>query len=253
MNPSAGRFTQEDSFAGFDARPVSLHKYLYANADPANGRDPSGHMTLGEVNTVMGQIGSLSRSTTNLVRFVNKAQNFMDIIDAVKTIGQLAQGGIGGQFSQYLPDTQSAMQGLNVQEATETLAVNIPRIMSRAFPKWITYLSLIRQNDIRSFVVYLPNPTPAMLPQMVIPTPLKIGKKPVKLVAGGRQHAGRLIGVGLDIPRDSPGIHQMWRMDYHGWHRGGGATNWTNSREISIWRDGGYHFHVCKPPQGGGC
>jgi hypothetical protein len=32
-----------DTDEGDDQNPLTLHKYLYANADPADGRDPSGH------------------------------------------------------------------------------------------------------------------------------------------------------------------------------------------------------------------
>ena len=39
-------FTQMDGPGyGTNADPVSLHKYLYANADPVNGWDPTGHYT----------------------------------------------------------------------------------------------------------------------------------------------------------------------------------------------------------------
>jgi URI fold toxin 2 len=34
---------------GINSDPITLHKYLYANADPVNGIDPSGYMTLGGV------------------------------------------------------------------------------------------------------------------------------------------------------------------------------------------------------------
>ncbi len=46
MNPQSGRFQTMDSFEGVIQDPVSLHKYLYANADPINKLDPSGHYTL---------------------------------------------------------------------------------------------------------------------------------------------------------------------------------------------------------------
>ncbi len=42
-NPSNGRFNQMDTVAGNNFDPQSLHKYAYCpNADPVNGRDPSG-------------------------------------------------------------------------------------------------------------------------------------------------------------------------------------------------------------------
>ena len=43
-----GRFFSMDEFNGFLNEPLSLHKYLYANADPVNFRDPSGFSTLSD-------------------------------------------------------------------------------------------------------------------------------------------------------------------------------------------------------------
>jgi RHS repeat-associated protein len=46
MNPNTGRFWTPDSFEGFHTDPLSLHKYLYAHADPVNRVDRSGHFAL---------------------------------------------------------------------------------------------------------------------------------------------------------------------------------------------------------------
>jgi RHS repeat-associated protein len=43
LNTGTGRFTTMDSFEGTSTEPLSLHKYLYAHADPVNRIDPSGH------------------------------------------------------------------------------------------------------------------------------------------------------------------------------------------------------------------
>jgi RHS repeat-associated protein len=51
-DPAAGRFLSRDPFAGNVEAPLSLHRYLYANGDPANRVDPSGAMSLPEISIV---------------------------------------------------------------------------------------------------------------------------------------------------------------------------------------------------------
>ena len=43
MSPAVGRFVTMDAFAGRNRDPYSLHKYLYAHANPVNYIDPSGY------------------------------------------------------------------------------------------------------------------------------------------------------------------------------------------------------------------
>jgi RHS repeat-associated protein len=54
LNTRTGRFWTMDTFEGDDESPSSLHKYLYATADPINEVDPSGRLPLS--NTVYGDI-----------------------------------------------------------------------------------------------------------------------------------------------------------------------------------------------------
>ena len=44
MSPETGRFTT--SYAGSLDNPVSLHKYLYADANPVMNTDPTGYFSL---------------------------------------------------------------------------------------------------------------------------------------------------------------------------------------------------------------
>jgi RHS repeat-associated protein len=46
MDPNTGRFLTQDPFPGLEFDPVTLHKYLYANASPTNYIDPSGEISL---------------------------------------------------------------------------------------------------------------------------------------------------------------------------------------------------------------
>ena len=59
-----GRFTRQDTWMGRNADPITLNKYLYANANPANMIDPSGHLSIG---SLMAAVGNLARLTTNAV------------------------------------------------------------------------------------------------------------------------------------------------------------------------------------------
>jgi RHS repeat-associated protein len=45
-DPNAGRFTKQDNFRIDDATPITLHRYIYAYADPVNYKDPSGYFGL---------------------------------------------------------------------------------------------------------------------------------------------------------------------------------------------------------------
>lgn len=56
LNVDAGRFQTMDTYEGNNEEPLSLHKYLYAQDNPVDHVDPSGH-DIGDLLTVM-DIGS---------------------------------------------------------------------------------------------------------------------------------------------------------------------------------------------------
>src|SRR5439155_23831519 len=55
MDSKVGRFTAMDRFAGFAAKPTTLHRYRYASCDPVNRVDPEGTDDFGS----FGAIGSI--------------------------------------------------------------------------------------------------------------------------------------------------------------------------------------------------
>jgi RHS repeat-associated protein len=56
--PGQGRFITHDPLMGKSGDPQSLHRYLYANADPVNSIDPTGMMTTKEEGAAVLDIGT---------------------------------------------------------------------------------------------------------------------------------------------------------------------------------------------------
>ncbi len=63
-DPNRPGFTQMDTFQGFGSDPRTLHKYLYANADPGNIIDPSGHFGIAGALHTISVAGSLATAGT---------------------------------------------------------------------------------------------------------------------------------------------------------------------------------------------
>jgi RHS repeat-associated protein len=61
LNSETGRFNSQDSVLGVRAAPRSLALYSYAENDPTNRSDPTGHeSSLGEMSVAVGVVGILS-------------------------------------------------------------------------------------------------------------------------------------------------------------------------------------------------
>ncbi len=66
MNPSTGRFQSMDEFEGLKFDPLTLHKYTYANANPVDLVDPSGHFSIGSMAMTMA-IGGIISAITGMI------------------------------------------------------------------------------------------------------------------------------------------------------------------------------------------
>jgi RHS repeat-associated protein len=67
---ASGRFTQQDTWIGNNHDPITLHKYLYANADPGNVIDPSGQFGLssfGAASSIRGTLSAIARTTIRVI------------------------------------------------------------------------------------------------------------------------------------------------------------------------------------------
>jgi hypothetical protein len=82
-----------DEWAGKVCTPITLNKYLYADANPANGTDPSGYMTLGNLgaaNNINGILTTTARATVRVYSGKNKGK----VVKLAKQVGCL----IGKQY-----------------------------------------------------------------------------------------------------------------------------------------------------------
>ena len=61
LNTETGRFHTMDTFMGFNADPASLHKYLYAIANPVTNLDPSGNFTVAEIQAAITALSTILR------------------------------------------------------------------------------------------------------------------------------------------------------------------------------------------------
>jgi RHS repeat-associated protein len=76
LNTNTGRFHSQDTYEGDKGGPLSLHKYLYANGNPAMMVDPSGRFSLSEVTTAISI--ALSFSNIAVVSAVSLFNGFPD-------------------------------------------------------------------------------------------------------------------------------------------------------------------------------
>ena len=116
-DPPTGRFNQEDTFAGNNYDPISLHKYLYAHANPINGIDPSGQMSLTEGITVVG-IG------LNLVSF------YCDMSRGIRETGRGNYAESSKSFAWAMVDALALSMpfsgpGLSMAGGSSALAANV--------------------------------------------------------------------------------------------------------------------------------
>lgn len=80
-NPQLGRFMSRDPLGGRPRVPVSLHRYLYANADPVNNTDPTGLFTLPEIS-----LGQLISNTLKAIDTISKATSYCRALQKLESL-----------------------------------------------------------------------------------------------------------------------------------------------------------------------
>jgi len=128
MNPATGRFWSQDSFEGGNSDPSFLHKYLYANADPINKSDPSGHFAVSTADTAaLTQALSIILSLALLVTLQTILSTVQTDIQEKRNDELCKKGGgiplyrsmKSETFSPWTPKVEQSARGLGVRESID--------------------------------------------------------------------------------------------------------------------------------------
>jgi RHS repeat-associated protein len=93
-NQNTGRFWTMDTHEGTQTDPLSLHKYLYAHADPVNNIDPSGQFTLGELlTTTATMLRMAAQAGFGMYQTYNRAAAAYDAIQDVALVTSMLGDG----------------------------------------------------------------------------------------------------------------------------------------------------------------
>ncbi len=98
-NPSTGRFTSRDSFAGKNEDPLSLNLYTYCHNSPTINVDPSGHFILSAI-LIGAAIGTAVSGGVSLYKEAKSAGGISNMTsDNWKNVGMsIVVGGVCGGF-----------------------------------------------------------------------------------------------------------------------------------------------------------
>ncbi len=121
LNTTTGRFWSMDTDEGNDQDPISLHKYLYANANPVNGTDPTGNQDVIEevgAEAIDETLDSIEFAT-NLAQPISAARRAVAFLTAAALIADAVAASFGAGGNDLTSPSDNQEVEINVYRDTK--------------------------------------------------------------------------------------------------------------------------------------
>gem|GEM_PF-289106 len=107
MDPSTGTFISMDTFQGNVADPLSLHRYMYANANPISNTDPTGLFALADITASMNIRSTLqgisqAHGVMKIFKSIMLALKVINLVQAAYNLGVAIMSGDPGEILKAL-------------------------------------------------------------------------------------------------------------------------------------------------------
>ena len=238
-NSTTGRFWSMDTDEGEEQDPISLHKYLYAGANPINRIDPSGHDSIAEldISSAISETLDTISGIQQYARVKNEFSTVLDVLSAITDLGiLLAEQGDSGILNLAGKIQSAAIDRLGKEavnlplmlfQSIESNAVRIAQTNLLSPAKDAKLASAFSASDA-AVLLYLPGVIGAIA---TFPTGLEVAGRPLELTSqGGMALLGmgfagggstvQLFHLDLIVPIVAPGHEGPTSNDIDSWYDG---------------------------------